>query len=137
MPEPADVIFRDVFPMDLWRGGGEHEDGLLELRVPPHPRPDVKPYPVIVDGVVTPTAAPLAEGLSLWDGPHPAVKRGWWWVIPKDTPLPPGLVLVPAAYLSKGRRHYLIAPEKPMALPVFQALLNRLKKHAKRQYVIA
>ena len=122
-----------LLPLELWRArrdGG----GLFDLRLPPDPAYDLETYQVGDVTWVRHSQVP-PRGISLWNGPMPAVRQGCWWVIPKETPIPHGLLLVPAKKRHKsGYWHYTLIPKENMPLAYYQALLRTLVPYAELKH---
>jgi hypothetical protein len=84
-----DVTYISEFPAELWRAGSENDPDFHRLRLPPRPAGasvDLIPFPHPQTGELWVKA--LGGGASTFDGPHPAFKRGWWWIVPKGTGIP-------------------------------------------------
>ena len=123
-----------LLPLDLWRAGPPSGQALFEPRIAPHPNPDVAVF--VQSGQVWVRSQKFPErGMSLWDGPMPQVVRDWWWVIPKGTPIPKGLIVIKAKKAHRsGYWHHTLVPEQDMPMVHYQALLRTLMPYAELKH---
>ena len=99
------VEFYLKIPVDLFRGGTPTNPKFDYLRTSP-PRTEDQVYDVKIDPK-TDKIKSKSGGLSLFNKPNYSFGQNWW-VVPKDTPLPPGFTITKDCTNGKFKGHYSI-----------------------------
>ncbi|MBI3898082.1 MAG: hypothetical protein HY308_07275 [Gammaproteobacteria bacterium] len=76
----------------------------------------------------------LSGGVSLFDGPNPKLalkKNECWYLLPRETPIPPGIIIAKDLEPFRGLTHYALQPAEDILRKELQRRLALLERYAR------
>lgn len=116
------IEFYLKIPVDLFRGGTPTKPKFDYLRTMP-PRTDDQVYDVKIDPR-TQKIDSKSGGLSLFNTPNFSFGQDWW-VLPKDTPVPPGFTVSKDLTDGKFKGHYTIRSLEDIHVEIWKKTLKQ------------